>query len=187
LKGLDNNNRVNPGPLVYIPNEATTEFVQYTVQFPPEYGHTTGGQMNSIARTGTNQVHGGLYWYTQNRNMNAQEPAFRRLGFIDSPGYDQNRVGANVGLPLIPNHLFFYGSFEYLPLGVANASLTPVLGPTSAGFTTLGGLSGISQTNLGVLRSYLPAAPNATGFTTVGGQQIPIGPIPFSGKSWQNS
>ena len=119
--------------------------------------------------------------------MNAQEPAFRRLGFIDSPGYDQNRVGANVGLPLIPNHLFFYGSFEYLPLGVANASLTPVLGPTSAGFTTLGGLSGISQTNLGVLRSYLPAAPNATGFTTVGGQQIPIGPIPFSGKSWQNS
>ncbi len=187
VEGVDNNNRVIPGPLVYIPNTSTTEFVQYDNQFPPEYGHAMGGQFNNIVRTGTNQLHGSMYWLTQNRNMNAEEPSFSRMGLFGMQRYDQNRVGGSVGMPIIPNHLFFWGSFEYIPLGVSNAPLTPVFGPTAAGFAALGNISGVSATNLGVLRRYLPAAPNATRFTSVGGQQIPIGPLQFTGKDWQNS
>ncbi|MDT9694390.1 hypothetical protein Q5762_39845, partial [Streptomyces sp. P9(2023)] len=73
MEGVDNNNRANPGPLVYISPDATTEFVTYQNQFPPEYGHAAGGQFNTIIRTGSNQVHGALYEYLQNRNLNAED------------------------------------------------------------------------------------------------------------------
>ena len=187
IDGVDNNNRANPGPLVYVSNEATSEFVAYQNQFAPEYGHATGGQFNSLIRTGTNQVHGTLYWYLMNRELNAQDRAFSRQGLSSDQRYDQNRLGASLGLPIIPNSLFFFGNFEYIPLGVSAQPVQPVYGPTAAGFATLGRMSGISRTNLGVLQQYLPAAENGTSFTTVNGQQIPIGPLAFNGKNWQNS
>lgn len=187
IDGIDNNNRAIPGPLVYMSNEATREFVAYQNQFPPEYGHATGGQFNDIVRTGTNAVHGTLYWYLQNRNLNAVDRAYANQGITDNQRYDQNRVGASLGLPIVPNNLFFFGNFEYIPLGVSAQPLTPVYGPTAAGFAALGNISGVSQTNLGVLQQNLPAAENATGTTTVGGRQIPIGPLGFNGKNWQNA
>lgn len=186
IDGVDNNNRALPGPLVRVSNEATTEFVGYQNQFPPEYGHTTGGQFNNLVRTGTNQLHGQLFWYSQNRNMNAVDRGYARQGILENPRYDQNRVGASVGFPIIANSLFFFGNFEYIPLGVSNQPLTQVFGPTAAGFTALAGINGVSATNFGVLRQYLPPAGEATRFATVGGTQIPVGPLSFTGKNWQN-
>ena len=187
VEGVDNNNRANPGPLVYVSPEATTEFVIYQNQFPPEYGHTTGGQLNNIIRTGTNQVHGGLYWFLQNRHLNAMERSFANQGLTENPRYDQNRFGGNVGFPIVRNSLFMYGSFEYVPLSIANTPLQPVFGPTAAGFDALSRIGGVSQTNLGVLRQYLPAATTATDTTTVNGVAIPIGAVPITGRSWQNA
>jgi hypothetical protein len=186
MEGIDNNNRANPGPLAYISPDATTEFVSYQNQFPPEYGHSTGGQFNSIVRTGTNQFHGALYDYLQNRNLNADDKAFARQGISGFGRYDQNRLGGNLGFPIIKNKLFMFGDFEYIPLSVANTPFSPVYGPTAAGFQMLAGLRGVSSTNLGVLQQYLPAAPNATRFTTVQGVQVPLGIVPITGNSFQN-
>jgi hypothetical protein len=186
LDGVDNNNRATGGPLVHMSNEATSEFVSYQNLFPPEYGHAAGGQFNEIERQGTNQVHGSLYWYMQNRNMNAVDQAYANQGVFQNPGYDQNRVGASLGMPIIPNKLFFFGNFEYIPLGVPNQPLTPVYGPTAAGFTALAGINGVSQTNLSVLQQYLPPAQTATSSTTVNGVQVPVGLLSFTGKNWQN-
>ncbi len=187
MEGIDNSNRALPGPLVYISNEATSEFVQYQNQFPPEYGHASGGQLNNFVRTGTNQVHGSLFWYLQNRDLNAIDQGFARQGINDNPLYDQNRIGANLGLPIIPNSLYFFGSFEYIPLGVSAQPLSPVMAPTAAGFAALGNISGVSQTNLNVLRQYLPAANTTSSSATVNGVNIPLGEVAFNGKNWQNS
>jgi len=186
VDGIDNNNRAFPGPLVRVSNEAASEFVTYQNQYPPEYGHATGGQFNNLIRTGTNQLHGSMFWYSQNRNLNAVDRAYARQGYSENLPYDQNRVGATVGFAIIPNSLFFFGNFEYIPLGVPNQPLTPVYGPTAAGFQAIAGLRGVSQTNLGVLQQYLAPAQTTTSFTTVQGTQIPVGPLTFAGKSWQN-
>jgi hypothetical protein len=186
IEGVDNNNRAIPGPLVYVSNEATSEFVAYQNQFAPEYGHATGGQFNHVVRTGSNAAHGSVYWYLQNRNLNAMDQAFVQQGITENQRYDQNRVGGSVGLPIIPNNLFFFGNFEYIPLGISSQPLNPVFGPTTAGFAALGRIPGVSQNNLGVLQQYLPAAETTTGSTTVSGTEVPIGQLFFAGKNWQN-
>ena len=65
----------------------------------------------------------------------------------------QNQFGGSLGGRLIKDRLFFFGNFEYTPLGQVNSlTTTSVSAPTAAGYATLAGLSGISQTNLGVLK-----------------------------------
>jgi hypothetical protein len=187
IEGIDNNNRALPGPLVYLPNEATKEMVVYQNQFSPEYGHSSAGQFNSQVRTGTNRPHGTFYWYNQNRHLNAVDRAFARQGFNENPRYDQNRLGASFGTPIVPNSLFFFGNFEYIPLGVAAQPIQPVFGPTGAGLNQLGNLQGVSQANLNILRQNLPVAQTGTQFQTIGGQQIPFGQMQFGGNNWQNS
>ncbi len=188
IDGVDNNNRAIPGPLLTVSNDATSEFVSFQNQFPPEWGHTGGGQFNAVVKTGTNQVHGELYDYLQNnRWLNARDAMMVGNGFNGQPRYDQNRLGANLGLPIVPNRLFFFGSFEYIPLGLTGVPTSPVFAPTEAGFATLRNMGGISQTNLGVLRNYVGSANTATNFSTVNGTQIPIGPVSFAGvNQYQN-
>lgn len=187
VDGIDNNNRAAIGPLVQASNEAASEFVAYQNQFPPEYGHATGGQFNNLVRSGQNQLHGSLFWYLQNRNLNAVDQSFARQDLLENQGYDQNRLGASVGFPIIHNSLYFFGNFEYIPFGSANQPLAPVFAPTAAGYASLAALNGVSSTNLSVLRQYLPAAQTSTQFTTVQGVQIPLGQASFTGKNWQNT
>src|SRR5215831_6355631 len=76
IEGVDNNNKTITGPLVYVPTEATAEFTLLQNQVGAEVGHSTGGQFNTVIKGGTNQLHGSLYEYFQNRNLNALDQAF---------------------------------------------------------------------------------------------------------------
>jgi hypothetical protein len=71
IDGTDNNNKSVTGPLLYVPNDATSEFVLLQNVYSAQYGHSTGGQFNTLITPGTNHVHGKLYEYFQNRNLNA--------------------------------------------------------------------------------------------------------------------
>jgi len=188
VDGMDNNNRGWPGPLVYVPNDATAEFVAYHNQFAPEFGHAIGGQFDSIIKTGSNGFHGELYDYLMNRNLNAMDASFARQGIRDSPGYDQNRLGANAGFAIIPSKLYFFGDFEWIPLHYdAIPGFGGIVAPTAAGYATLSGMSGISATNLGVLQANVPAATAQTTFLNVGGTAIPAGYSPAFGSFRQDS
>jgi hypothetical protein len=187
IEGVDNNNKTVTGPLVYVPTEATAEFTLLQNQFAPEYGHSTGGQFNTVIKSGTNNVHGSLYEYFQNRNLNAVDEAFARQGFRSNPRFDQNRLGASIGGPILKNKLFYFGNFEYAPLGQALTLSSPIFAPTAAGYSILAGIPGISQTNLSVLQQNMPAAPvNDQSTISVGGKQIPIGTFPIAGSYYTN-
>src|SRR5206468_3255716 len=71
------------------------------------------------------------------------------------------------------------------PIGLSSFS-PGMWAPTAAGYSNLAGLSGLSQTNLGVLKQYLPAAPAAQDVTTVKGVSIPIGPAAIVAPSYTN-
>ena len=187
IEGVDNNNKAITGPLVYVPTEATAEFTLLQNQFAPEYGHSTGGQFNTIIKSGTNQVHGSLFEYFQNRNLNAVDQAFARQGFRSNPRFDQNRLGATIGGPIIKNKLFYFGSFEYAPLGQAITLSSPIYAPTAVGYSKLEAIPGLSQNNLNVLKQYMPAAPvNDQGSISVQGQDIPVGTFPVNGAFYTN-
>ena len=190
VDGADNNNRANTGALVTVPNDATLELTLLQNQFGAEFGHGSGGQFNLIVRAGTNDVHGSVYEYLQNRNLNALDQLFANAGTRTKPRFDSNRLGANLGGPLRRNKLFYFVDFEYAPTGQAS-SPGEILSPTEQGYATLATIPGLSQTNLGVLKQYVAPAPVALADTTqypiVSGIPIPVGILPVVAPSYQNS
>src|SRR2546430_11215063 len=90
------------------------------------------------------------YIYSQNRNFNAMDQAAKNNFLTENARYDNNRFGGNIGGPILKNKLFFFGSGQYNPVGQASVPGAPVCTPTAAGYTALGGISGVSATNLGV-------------------------------------
>ena len=187
VEGVDNNNKTVTGPLVYVPTEATAEFTLLQNQFSAEFGHSTGGQFNTVVKGGTNNVHGSIYEYFQNRNLNAVDAQFVNSGIRSNPRFDQNKLGASVGGPIIKDKLFYFGNFEYGPLGQAYTPQTPVSAPTAAGYALLDSMTNISKTNYQIFKQFVPAAPVASGdSTTVNGVKIPIGVLPISGSFFNN-
>ena len=193
VNGIDNNNQGVPGPLATVTNEATTDFSLVQGQHTPQFGHATGGNMNLFAAQGTNQWHGGLYNYFNNRKLNAREPALGARG--QDLRYDQNRLGGKIGGPLMRNDLFLFADFEYIPLRYDRVSLSPVLAPTTAGFLAAAsacnvsdaGLDGtsvfpwgtatcaISPVNLAVLRNSVAVNQTPVASATINGVIVPLG------------
>jgi hypothetical protein len=185
VEGVDNNNKTVTGPLVYVPTDATKEFSILQNQYNSEFGHSTGGQFNTIVKSGTNEIHGSFYEYFQNRKLNATGQEFQRQG-IPKPRYDQNRLGGSIGGPIIKNKWFYFGNFEYAPLGQAFTPSAPTSSPTAAGYALLDAMPGLSRTNLGVLKQFATPAPVANATTTVNGVPIPVGILPIAGKNYTN-
>jgi hypothetical protein len=186
IEGVDNNRKDITGPVAFVPNDGVAEFTVLQNQFSAEFGRSAGGQFNSVIKNGTNQLHGTLYEYFQNRNLDAVDASVVHQGLRSNPRYDYNRMGGALGGPVRRNKLFYYGLFEYNPVGEASSPSFSTLAPTADGYATLAGIPGVSQTNLGVLKQYLPAATTATQSTKVGGVTIPLGISPTLAPSFYN-
>src|SRR5215471_1950541 len=187
IEGVDNNSKTVTGPLVYVPTEATAEFTLLQNQVGAEFGHSSGGQFNTVIKSGTNELHGSLYEYFQNRNLNAVDALYSNQGIRNNLRYDQNRLGASVGGALIKDKLFYFANGEYAPLGVGSTVSTPVYAPTAAGFASLDKMTNLSKTNYSIFKQYVPPAPVASGEPiSVNGVSIPIGILPIAGANYTN-
>ncbi len=171
IEGVDNNSKSVTGPLVFVPNDAVAEFSLLQNNFSPEFGHSSGGQFNTIVKSGTNTFHGIAYDYNNNRHYNALDTlnALQGLGSgpncgsglpsdcsAPGPRYDFNRVGGQVGGPVIKNKLFFFVNYEYQPYGAAGGA-GAVCTPTAAAMATIAATPGVSATNLAQFQKYVPA------------------------------
>lgn len=162
VEGVDNNDKSVTGPLVNIPNDAVAEFSLLQNNFAAEFGHSSGGQFNTVVKSGTNSFHGLAYVYNQNRNYFALDTQQKvQNGLTEVPRYDNNRYGGNVGGPILKNKLFFFVNFEYQPIGQTGTAAASCA-PTQAGLQTIenytpaAGDRPISQTNLSVFEQYVP-------------------------------
>ena len=156
IEGVDNNDKGVTGPLVFVPNDAVAEFSLLQNNFSPEFGHSSGGQFNTVVKSGTNTFHGMAYIYNDNRNYNALDTLQAIEGFTSVPRYDFNRIGGQVGGPVIKNKLFFFVNYEYDPLGQAGGA-GAVCAPTAAGYTAINAYPGLSANNVSILEKYVPA------------------------------
>src|SRR6202140_4740499 len=88
IEGVDNNDKSVTGPLVNIPNDAVAEFSMLQNQFAPDFGHSSGGQFNTIIKSGTNSYHGTAYIYSENRNFDAIDQSTINSGLKSNPRFD---------------------------------------------------------------------------------------------------
>jgi hypothetical protein len=186
VEGVDNNQKDLTLHNLDIPREAVAEISILQNQFSSEFGNGSGAQFNTVIRGGGNQVHGALYEYMMNRNLNAVDESAARQGIRSNPRFDSSVLGGSVGGPLVKDKLFYYSLFQYNPTGQASTPSSAILSPTAEGYGQLSQMPGISPTNLAVLKTYLAPAPAASTTTDVAGQAIPIGTLPVVQPSYSN-
>src|SRR3954468_5653695 len=124
--------------------DSIAEFSISTNQYSAEYGHASGGQFNTVLKSGSNQIHGKAWEYGQNRNLNAAgsgEKSNILAGLqTDKNRFDFNQFGGDLSGPIVRDHLFAYGSYQFSPVGFGSAA-TAITAPTAAGITLLNTLA----------------------------------------------
>lgn len=113
LDGISINDYSNAGPGsvlgVLLGVEAVQEFSVVTNSAPASYGRTSGGVINSITRSGTNELHGSAYEFLRNSALDARN-------FFDTnqspPPFRRNQFGADAAGPIIKSKLFIFGDYE---------------------------------------------------------------------------
>ena len=98
----------SPVPLT---SDSVQEFGVGTTNSNASYGRGEGGQFTFITKRGTNALHGALYEYLQNNDLNANTWDRNRVG-IPNPKLEDNRFGGAVGGPIWKHHTFIFGNYE---------------------------------------------------------------------------
>src|SRR5438876_2239729 len=122
LDGVDNN-EPQFGTIGVFPNpDAIAEFKVSTSIPPAEVGRASGAVINTTIKSGTNDLHGSLYYYGQNSALNAFHEILKRNRalaiargdkFIPDKAVQQiHEFGGTVGAPIIKDRTFFF--FDYL-------------------------------------------------------------------------
>ncbi|GAA6183594.1 TonB-dependent receptor [Aliiglaciecola sp. NS0011-25] len=85
---------------------------QVTVELAPfdvQYGGFTACNINAVTKSGTNEVHGSVFFDFTSDSFKGDSVEGQEQ---DNGNYTEKRYGFNVGLPLIKDTLFFFGSYE---------------------------------------------------------------------------
>ncbi|HET6932709.1 MAG TPA: TonB-dependent receptor, partial [Candidatus Acidoferrum sp.] len=104
---------------------AIQEFSVLTSNYSAEYGKTSGGVVNAITRSGTNDFHGSAYEFLRNSAMDArnyfEDPTAGKAPF------KRNQFGVGVGGPIVKNKTFFFADYEGIrqAKGISNVDFVP--------------------------------------------------------------
>jgi len=91
-----------------VSQEAVQEFQIITNSYAAEYGRASGGVVNIITRSGSNDFHGDVYGYLRNRNFQAVNP----FSNVPNPAYTRVQAGTAFGGPIKKNKTYYYFSYE---------------------------------------------------------------------------
>jgi hypothetical protein len=91
--------------------DAVQEFSVLTSNVSAEYGRTSGGVINAVTRSGTNQFHGAAYEFLRNDAFDAPN-FFENAGGIKKASFRQNQFGVSAGAPIRKDKTFIFGDYE---------------------------------------------------------------------------
>ena len=154
-----------------VSQEAVQEFQMILSNYNAEYGRATGGVVNIVTKSGSNDIHGDVFGYLRNSSFQARNP----FSFQVDPGtgnldpikqaYTRVQTGVTLGGPLKKDKTFYFFSYEYTQreetgfssigagnFGVSTGNVTCIMNPatfapiplsmTAAQFSTYNGLIG---------------------------------------------
>lgn len=86
-----------------IPLEAVQEFQVVTNGFAPEFGRATGGLINVVTKSGTNELHGEAHDYYRGSRFTADDAVGEPPNITT-----QNQFGGSVGFPIHKDRQFLF-------------------------------------------------------------------------------
>ena len=107
LNGSDTEEDVNSGTAI-IPNlDSVAEFRILTGSFNAEFGEYSGGQINVVTKSGTNEFHGNAFDFLRNTRLDAKNFFSPARGI-----FQQNQFGGTFGGPIVRKKLFFFADYQ---------------------------------------------------------------------------
>ena len=108
VDGADNtDNSVNASRST-VSQEAVQEFQVVTNSFAPEFGRSSGGIVNVVTKSGTNDFHGNIFGFLRDKSFQARNP----FAPIAKPDFRRTQYGVTLGGPLDRDRTFFFFAFE---------------------------------------------------------------------------
>jgi hypothetical protein len=102
--------------------DAIREFNVLTDTYGAEYGKRDGAQISVVTQSGTNQLHGSLFEFLRNSDLDARN-------FFDqasAPPFRRNQFGGALGGPIKKDKWFLFGNYEGFRQALALSNVTVV-------------------------------------------------------------
>lgn len=107
LNGADVEEGISMGAAV-VPNlDSIAEFRILTSNFDAEYGNYSGGLINVVTKSGTNQFHGDGFEFLRNTGLDA-----RNFFSPSRDQFNQNQFGGTFGGPIHKDKVFFFADYQ---------------------------------------------------------------------------
>ena len=104
----------------HISQDAVREFQVNSNAYSAEFGRAGGGVINTVTKSGTNELHGSGFWFYRDKSMNANDPVNKLYDLPKSP-FHFNQFGGSLGGPIRRERLFFFANYEGLRSNIPNA------------------------------------------------------------------
>jgi hypothetical protein len=107
---LDGGNHNDPSNNLGLPlpfPDAMQEFNVQTSALPAQYGQHSAGVVNVVTKSGTNQVHGDVFEFLRNGDLNA-----RNFFATSRDSLKRNQYGGTLGGPIKKDKLFFFVGYQ---------------------------------------------------------------------------
>src|SRR6195256_3527206 len=142
LNGVIVNDYSNAGPGnvlgANVGVDAIQEFTVLTSNYSAEYGFTSGGVINAITKSGTNQLHGSVYEFIRNSALDSKDrfenPSPSNDAGVKKGGFTRNQFGASAGWKVLKDRAFLFGDYE----GLRQVKAVPQQGATLTANARLG-------------------------------------------------
>lgn len=103
-----------------IPQESIKEFNVVAAGYSAEFGRSTGGIVNAVTKSGTNNVRGSLFYLYRPQQLARgndysqaiQEQVLNNLNLDATLAPTQHQFGGSIGGPIVKDKLFYFGSYE---------------------------------------------------------------------------
>jgi outer membrane receptor protein involved in Fe transport len=122
LDGAQNNDLYSNAPNPFPNPDALQEFSVQTNNFSAEFGRQSGGVVNAVTKSGTNEFHGSAFEFVRNQALNAVNffaPVIPGTQSKRQDGLKRNQFGATLGGPVLLPKLyngkdktFFFFSYQ---------------------------------------------------------------------------
>ncbi len=122
VDGGDNNDGVVRGLLQQHTAEAIQEIKVTTQHYSAELGRSTGGVIDVVTKSGTNEFHGGAFVFARDQRLNSLSFFQQKLkdeGGCDAPGrlpckppFEQQQFGGSIGGPIKRDKAHFFVAYE---------------------------------------------------------------------------
>ena len=74
-------------------------------------GRNAGGNVEAITRSGSNNLHGNVYYFFRDDRFNANDPFVKARG-LDRPVLERDQFGGTLGGPVVKDRVFFFFSYQ---------------------------------------------------------------------------